>query len=117
MIKSLIAICSVLVALMVALTVLSVKNKAQTTTTETIYADTACAAWPNSTTGTYLLSRAPSPASSLAIFVNGLRWTEGVDFSLSGGTVTLLNGQAFNAASSQGGADVVTCTYSVFLIQ
>jgi hypothetical protein len=67
--------------------------------------DAACPAWPGA--AAYTLSQAPYPASSLQIFVNGILWSAGEDFSLSGATVTLLNGQGFS------NGDVVTCRYRV----
>jgi hypothetical protein len=67
--------------------------------------DAACQSWPAG--GAYTLSQAPNPASSLQIFVNGVLWSAGVDFSLSGASVTLLHGQGFS------NADMVTCRYRV----
>jgi hypothetical protein len=67
--------------------------------------DGACASWPGA--GGYTLSQAPNPAGSLQIFVNGILWSAGEDFSLSGANVTLLNGQGFSSG------DVVTCRYRV----
>jgi hypothetical protein len=67
--------------------------------------DAACPAWPAGSA--YTLSQAPNPASSLEIFVNGVLWSAGEDFSLNGASVTLLNGQRFE------NGDVVTCRYRV----
>jgi hypothetical protein len=65
--------------------------------------DADCASWPGASS--YTLSQAPNPASSLQIFVNGVLWSVGEDFSLNSSIVTLLNGQAFETG------DVVTCRY------
>jgi hypothetical protein len=68
--------------------------------------DASCAAWPGSASG-YSLAQAPSPASSLHIYVNGVTWSPGVDYSINGSIITLLNGQAFYVG------DVVSCDYRV----
>jgi hypothetical protein len=70
-----------------------------------IDSDGACASWPGA--NAYTLSQAPNPAGSLQIFVNGVLWSAGEDFSLAGATVTLLHGQGFSSG------DVVTCRYRV----
>ncbi|HEY6343610.1 MAG TPA: hypothetical protein VIY49_19100 [Bryobacteraceae bacterium] len=67
--------------------------------------DAACPAWPAASP--YTLSQAPNPATSLQIFVNGVLWSAGEDFSLNGAIVTLVNGQGFS------NGDVVTCRYRV----
>lgn len=67
--------------------------------------DTTCPSWPGASA--YTLSQAPNPASSLQIFVNGILWSAGEDFTLNGTAVTLLNGQGFE------NGDVVTCRYRV----
>ena len=46
----------------------------------------------NGTNATFALANAPSPASSLTLFRNGLLLTAGVDFNLSGSTITFLGG-------------------------
>ena len=70
--------------------------------------DAACTSWP--VAGAYTLSQAPNPPSSLQIFVNGILWSPGQDFSVNAAAVTLLNGQSFS------NNDVVTCRYRVLTL-
>jgi len=64
--------------------------------------DSACAAWLTSTT--YTLTHPPNPASSLSITQNGLALKQGVDFTVSGSTVTFL----FNPPAP---TDTLVCRY------
>jgi len=54
---------------------------------------------------TFVLAGAPSPASSLSVFRNGLRMKNGVDYTVSGNQITFL------AASTPQPGDVVDCAY------
>ena len=60
----------------------------------------------NGTNLTFTLASAPSPASSLTLFKNGLLLTQGVDYALSGVTVTFAN----TTVAPQTG-DLLTASY------
>lgn len=47
----------------------------------------------NGTNTTFTLANTPSPASTLALYRNGLLMTQGVDYSLSGSTVSFVSGE------------------------
>jgi hypothetical protein len=74
-----------------------------------IDSDSACSSWSNNS-GPYNLTQAPNPATSLKIYVNGVKWALGTDFGLNGSSVTLVNGQTINPG------DVVSCDYRVVTI-
>jgi len=46
----------------------------------------------NGTNATFALSQAPTPATSLSLYRNGLVQTAGVDYNLSGATITFVTG-------------------------
>lgn len=69
--------------------------------------DAACSTWPTAN-GVYTLTHTPSPAASFQMFVNGIRWTPGNDFTVKSTSVTLMNGQALSAS------DEVSCSYRTF---
>jgi len=64
--------------------------------------DAACTSWLTSTT--YALAHPPNPPSSLSIVQNGVTLKQGLDFTLSGSTVTFL----FNAPAA---TDALICRY------
>ncbi len=47
----------------------------------------------NGTNAVFTLANAPSPASTLAVYRNGLLLSNGADYTLSGSTITFVNGQ------------------------
>jgi hypothetical protein len=61
----------------------------------------------NGSNATYTLAGTPSPAGSLAVFRNGLLQSSGIDYTLSGSTVTFLSGSIPRAT------DIVTAYYRV----
>ncbi len=44
------------------------------------------------TNNVFTLNNSPSPTTSLHVFVNGLRLEQGVDYSISGNTITFMSG-------------------------
>jgi len=60
----------------------------------------------NGTNLTFTLASAPSPASSLMLFKNGVLLAQGVDYALSGVTVTFAN----TTVAPQTG-DLLTASY------
>ena len=58
----------------------------------------------NGVNASFTLSMAPSPATSLAVYRNGLRLSSGVDYTLSGSTIT------FSPVVPQTG-DILLCSY------
>jgi hypothetical protein len=61
----------------------------------------------NGINGTFTLANAPQPASTLALFRNGLLQKQGLDYSLSNSTITFLGS---NLPQS---ADVLTASYRI----
>ncbi len=59
----------------------------------------------NGTNATFALAQSPSPASSLHLYLNGLEQTSGVDFTMTGNTLTFVS-----RAIPQGG-DAMTAYY------
>jgi uncharacterized protein YoxC len=57
--------------------------------------------------GTFALTAAPAPAASLQLYRNGLQQMSGIDFTLSGNTITFLNGNVPRAS------DIVQAFYRV----
>jgi len=61
----------------------------------------------NGVNTTFTLSQAPSPSASLTVFLNGLRMTLGVDYTLSGSTIT------FATASVPQSGDILLCSFRI----
>jgi hypothetical protein len=59
----------------------------------------------NGVNTTFTLSQTPSPSTSLAVFLNGLLMSAGVDYTLSGATITFL------PASVPQSGDILLCSY------
>lgn len=57
--------------------------------------------------GTFTLSQTPSPSTSLAVYRNGLRMMAGVDYTLSGATITLATGLVPQTS------DTLICSYRI----
>lgn len=57
------------------------------------------------------LTNAPNPASSLVVWVNGIKAEPLVDYTLSGSTVTFVNPPAAGSSSGGLGPDVITVSY------
>jgi hypothetical protein len=55
----------------------------------------------------FTLSQSPSPGASLTVFLNGLRMSAGVDYTLSGTTIT------FASASVPQTGDILLCSYRI----
>jgi hypothetical protein len=55
----------------------------------------------------FTLSQVASPPSSVAVYRNGLRMSAGVDYSISGSTLSFLNGQTPQAG------DILLCFYRI----
>jgi hypothetical protein len=61
----------------------------------------------NGVNGTFTLSMTPSPSTSLAVYRNGLRLSSGLDYTLSGATITFTTGQVPQTS------DTLICSYRV----
>lgn len=61
----------------------------------------------NGSNGVFRLSSTPSPTASLAVYRNGLLMSAGVDYSLSGATIT------FMTASVPQANDTLVCSYRI----
>jgi len=61
----------------------------------------------NGVNGTFTLSMTPSPATSLAVYRNGLRLASGVDYTLSGATITFTTGLVPQTS------DTLICSYRI----
>jgi len=61
----------------------------------------------NGVNTTFNVSQAPSPSASLTVFLNGLLMRAGVDYTLSGSTITFLT------ASVPQSGDVLLCSYRI----
>jgi hypothetical protein len=55
----------------------------------------------------FTLTQAPSPSASLTVFLNGLLMSAGVDYTLSGSTIT------FATASVPHTGDILLCSYRI----
>lgn len=61
----------------------------------------------NGVNNTFTLSQTPNPSASLTVFLNGLLMSLGVDYTLSGSTITFLT------ASVPQSGDVLLCSYRI----
>jgi hypothetical protein len=61
----------------------------------------------NGVNTTFTLSQTPSPSASLTVFLNGLLMSAGVDYTLSGSTITFLT------ASVPQTGDILLCSYRI----
>ena len=61
----------------------------------------------NGVNTTFTLSQTPSPSASLTVFLNGLLMGAGVDYALSGSTITFLT------ASVPQSGDILLCSYRI----
>jgi hypothetical protein len=61
----------------------------------------------NGANATFTLSQTPSPSASLTVFLNGVRQTLGVDYTVTGTTITFLT------ASIPQSGDILLCSYRI----
>lgn len=59
----------------------------------------------NGTNTSFTLSQTPSPSASLAVYLNGLRLSPGIDYTLSNASITFLSGTVPQTA------DILRCSY------
>jgi hypothetical protein len=61
----------------------------------------------NGVNAAFTLSQTPSPTASLAVYLNGLLLTNGVDYTLSGAVITFITGLPPQSS------DILSCSYRV----